>query len=379
VQKPFDNIDGWKDNRNRHLNWVCLVRGIRLVEANRQITGTNSNREEHMKYKSVIVTRRGSPEVLKIVENELRPPSAGEARIKILATSVSGPDITSRYGHTPFAPRVPFVPGYAVIGDVDAIGEGVTNVSVGDRVSALTVYGGYAEYIYLGQEALIPVPLVLDPAEAVTLILNYIVAYQTLHRSAKVRSGDKVLIIGASGGVGTALLQLGKLANLTMYGIASHRKHSVLVEHGATPIDYHTQDFVEVIRKREPEGLDAVFDGVGGDNFKRGFSVLRRGGILVGYGNPLSFSRMLYLLGQVILFNLLPNGKTAKYYGTGASRLNRRPFLEDWAVLFKLLEDGKIKPVIAKRFPILEAAQANALLESGQVIGNLVLVAPELL
>ena len=332
-----------------------------------------------MKYKSIIVTRRGSPEVLEIIENDLRAPLAGEARIKILASCVCLPDIQARYGHTPFAPRVPFVPGYAIIGVVDALGDRVTNVAVGDRVAALTVFGGYAEYIFLGKQHIIPVPTTLDPAEAVTLILNYIVAYQTLHRSAKVKAGDKVLIVGASGGVGTALLQLGILANLSMYGIASKSKHNILIEYGATPIDYHTQDFVEVIRRAEPYGLDAVFDGMGGDYLKRGFSLLRRGGTLVGYGNPLSFSRMLHLLGQVILFNLLPNGKSAKYYGTGISRFNRRPFLEDWATLFKLLEEGKIKPIIAEKFPILEAAKANELLESGKVTGNVVLLAAELL
>jgi NADPH:quinone reductase-like Zn-dependent oxidoreductase len=332
-----------------------------------------------MKYKSIIVTRRGSPEVLKIIENDLRTPSAGEARIKILATPVCRPDITARYGHTPFAPKIPFVPGYAVIGIVDAIGEGVTKAAVGDRVAALTAYGGYAEYIFLDKKHLVPVPKTLDTAEVVTLILNYIVAYQTLHRSVKVKAGDKVLIIGASGGVGTALMQLGKLDNLTMYGIASKNKHNILTEMGAIPIDYHTQDFVEVIRKAEPEGIDAVFDGMGGDYFERGFSVLKRGGTLVEYGNPLSFSRMLHLFGQVILFNLLPNGKSVKFYGTGASRINRRPFLEDWATLFKLLEEGRIRPVIMKKFPILEAAKANELLESGKVIGNVVLLAPELL
>jgi NADPH:quinone reductase-like Zn-dependent oxidoreductase len=332
-----------------------------------------------MRYKSVNVTRRGGPEVLQVIEHDLHPPSAMEARIKILATCVCLPDVQARYGHSPFAPKIPFVPGYAIIGVVDALGEGVTKAAVGDRVAALTVYGGYAECIFLREEQLIPVPTTLDPAEAVTLILNYLVAYQTLHRSARVKTGDKVLIIGASGGIGTAFLQLGKLVDLRMYGIASKSKHHILTEYGATPIDYHTQDFVEVIRQAEPDGLDAVFDGVGGNYIRRGFSVLKRGGTVVGYGNPLSFSRMLQLLGQVILFNLLPNGRSAKYYGTGASRLNRRPFLEDWATLFKLLEEGKIKPVIAKKFPILEAAQANALLESGQVLGNVVLLTPELL
>jgi NADPH:quinone reductase-like Zn-dependent oxidoreductase len=271
------------------------------------------------------------------------------------------------------------VPGYAIIGVVDAIGDGVTNAAVGDRVAALTIHGGYAEYIFLGEKQLIPVPTTLDPAEAAPLILNYIVAYQTLHRTAKVKAGDKVLIIGASGGIGTAFLQLGKLTNLTMYGIASKSKHDILTEYGATPIDYRTQDFVEVIRKAEPDGLDVVFDGIGGDYFKRGFSLLRRGGTYVGYGNPLSVSRTLRFLGQLILFNLLPNGRSAKSYGTGLYLFNRRPFMDDWATLFKLLEEGKIKPVIMKKFPILEACQANVLLESGQAIGNIVLLAPELL
>jgi NADPH:quinone reductase-like Zn-dependent oxidoreductase len=332
-----------------------------------------------LKYKSVVVTARGGPEVLRVIEKDLPSPSSGEAKIRVLAAPVCLPDVQARYGQSPFAPKVPFTPGYAILGIVEAVGSSVSNVAVGDQVAALTAYGGYAEYICWDAEQLIPVPPTLDPAEAVTLILNYIVAYQSLHRSADVKAGDKVLIIGASGGIGSAFLQLGKLASLRMYALASPSKNDILIEYGATPIDYHTQDFVEVIHQSEPEGLDAVFDGVGGDYIKRGFSVLRSGGILVAYGNPLSFSGMLKFLGQVLLFNLLPNGKSAKYYGTGASRLNRQPFLEDWNRLFELLEEGKIKPVIMKKFPILEARKANELLESGQVIGNLVLLAPELL
>jgi NADPH:quinone reductase-like Zn-dependent oxidoreductase len=330
-------------------------------------------------YKSVVVTKRGGPQVLQVIDNDLRAPSAGEVRVKILATSVCLPDVQHRYGHTPIAPKIPFVPGYALIGVVDAVGEGVTTAAVGDRVGALTVFGGYAEYIYLEEEQQIPVPDALDPAEAVTLILNYIVAYQTLHRSAKVEAGDKVLIIGASGGVGTALLQLGKLANLTMYGIASKRKHGMLTGYGATPIDYHTQDFVEVIRQAEPDGLDAVFDGMVWGYLDRGFSLLRRGGTWVQYGNPLSFSGLLRLLARLVLFNVLPDGRSLKLYGTTTSKFGRGRYLEDWATLFKLLGEGNIKPVIMKKYPILEAVQANELLESGQVIGNVVLVAPELL
>lgn len=330
-----------------------------------------------MKYKSVIVTKRGGPEVLQVIENDLRPPSAGEARIRILVTPVCQDDIAARIGNRPFLPKIPFVPGYTILGVVDAIGEGVTNVAVGDHVAALTNLGGYAEYIFGGEEQLVHVPTTLDPAEAAVLILNYLVAYQVLHRVAKVKPDDKVLIVGASGGVGTAFLQLGKLANLRMYGLASRSKHSALTEYGATPIDYRTQDFVKVIRHAEPEGIDFVFNGMGEEYCERGLAVLRRGGALVHYGGPQSFSRFLLLMAKFILYNLLPNGKSIKGYGTHRGDINR--FKEDWAKLFQLLEEGKIKPVIAEKFPILEAAQANALLESGQVVGNIVLLAPELL
>jgi NADPH:quinone reductase-like Zn-dependent oxidoreductase len=339
-----------------------------------------------VRYKSVVVTERGGPETLQVVENDLRPPRAGEARIRVLATPVCGPDIQARYGRTPIAPRLPFVPGYAVVGVVDAVGSSkrppgqrATGPVVGDQVGALTVFGGHAEYIYLDEGQLIPMPIGLDPAEAVTLILNYIVAFQTLHRSAKVRAGDKVLIIGASGGVGTALLELGRLADLRMYGIASRKKHHILAEYGATPIDYHTQDFVEVLRQAEPDGLDAVFDGMVWGYLDRGFSLLRRGGTWVQYGNPLSFSGLMRLLARLVLLNALPNGRSLKLYGTTASKFGRGRYLEDWAKLFRLLEEDRIKPVIMARFPILEAPQANALLESGEGVGNVVLVAPDAL
>src|SRR5512141_318390 len=335
-----------------------------------------------MKYKSVIVTRKGSPEVLKVVENDLRAPLAGEARIKILATSVGRTDIGYRKGDLSFAPKIPFVPGYEILGAVDAVGEGVTNFSVGDRVSALIGHGGYSEYVYLGKEHLVQVPAALDPAEAVTLILNYVSAYQMLHRTAKVKAGDKVLIIGASGGVGTAFLQPGKLAGLIMYGTASPSKHNILTELGALPIDYHTQDLVDVIHRAEPNGLDFVFDGVGGEYGKIGLEGLGKAGELVEYTPAPGGPGAIPLLGWLIIVNLLmlPNRKSIKGYGISALyRTNKRPFMDDLLLLFNLLEEGKIKPIIAKRFPILEASQANALLESGQVTGNVVLLASELL
>jgi NADPH:quinone reductase-like Zn-dependent oxidoreductase len=330
-----------------------------------------------MKYKSVVVTRRGGPKVLQIAENELRPPIAGEVRVKILATPICQDDVAVRVGNRPFLAKPPFVPGYSILGVVDAIGEGVTSLSVGERVAALTTFGGHAEYIYLAAEKLCAVPAGLDPAEAVTLILNYLVAYQVLHRVAKVKAGDKILLIGASGGVGTALLQLGQAAGLKMYGLASPGKHQTLLDYGATPIDYHTQDFVEILHKAEPNGLDFVFNGMGEETFERGLAVLRRGGVLVHYGGPQSLGRFLLLMVKFIWYNLLPNGKKIEGYGT--HRLGVELFKEDWGTLFKLLGDGKIKPIIAAKFPILGASKGYALFESGRVIGNVVLVTPELL
>jgi len=333
-----------------------------------------------MRYKSVVVTKRGGPEVLQIVENDLRPPAAGEARIKVLATGVGRTDINYRYGYSPFSPKIPFVPGYEIMGVVDAIGEGVARVSVGERVAALIGHGGYSEVIYLGQEHLVPVPQNLAPADVVTVILNYVSAYQMLHRVAKVKAGDIVLIIGASGGVGTALLQLGRLAGIKMYGTASQNKHHVLAELGAIPIDYHTQDFVEVIRQAEPEGLDFVFDGMGGEDGERGLAVLRRGGKLVAYAAPTGVLTLLQGLVKMAFVNLLPNGKSAEFYGITALYLrDKKPFMEDLPLLFQMLEDGKIKPIITAKFPILEAAKANELLESGTMAGNVVLLSPELL
>jgi NADPH:quinone reductase-like Zn-dependent oxidoreductase len=334
-----------------------------------------------MKYKNIIVTRRGGPETLQVVENELRIPGAKEARIKVLATGVGRTDINYRYGLSPFAPKVPFVPGYEIMGMVDAIGESVSKVVVGDRVSALTGYGGYSEVIYLKQEHLVPVPQSLDPAEVATVVLNYVSAYQMLHRVAKVKTGDTILINGASGGMGTAILELGKLAGLKMYGTASQSKHAILKGFGTTPIDYRTQDFVEVIREAEPNGLDFVFEGMGGEAGDRALSVLRRGGKLVAYAAPsgglLSIVKDMFKLIQI---NLFSKGKTAEFYGITALYLrDKKPFMEDLPKLFKLLEEGKIRPVISTKLPILEARKANELLESGQVTGNIVLLAPELL
>jgi len=332
-----------------------------------------------MKYKSVVITKKGAPDVLQVIEMHLRRPQAGEVLIRVLATGVGRTDIVMRYGYYPFAPKIPFVPGYEIVGVVEAVGENVNRVEIGDIVAALTVYGGYAEYIYLNEDDLVKVPADLDPAQVAALILNYGTAYQMLHRLVGVKSGDRVLITGASGGVGTALLQLGKLANLTMYGTVSGKKQDVLVDYGATPIDYQFQNFVDVIRKSEPNGIDYVFDGIGRMNIPHGFQVLRQGGQFVEYGYSGIFQFLIDNL-RLQFLKWLPNGKSGNFYGiTATYRKDKGSITEDLLILFSLLKEGKINPIIYQRYPILDAAKANELLESGEVIGKIVLLAPDLM
>lgn len=330
-----------------------------------------------MKYKTVIVTARGGPEVITIEERELRAPAAAEARIRVLATPLVQDDAAARKGNRPWLPETPFVPGYCMLGIVDALGEAVSNLTVGDRVAALTNYGSHAEYLYWKAEELVQVPQDLDPARAVVLVLNYLVALQICHRVVQAKKGDKALIIGASGGVGSAFLDIGQMLGLKMYGLASSSKHEVLRRYGAVAIDYRSPDWVEVIRQAEPDGIDYVFNGMFNEYIAQGISLLKRGGILVQYGAPQTKPDFRRFLSKFILYNLLPNGKKIKGYGTHRSGVGLNK--EDWTELFSLLRDNKIEPLIAETFPILEARRANEMLDSGEVTGTIVLLAAELI
>jgi NADPH:quinone reductase-like Zn-dependent oxidoreductase len=335
-----------------------------------------------MNYKSVIITKKGAPDVLKIVENPLRLPRFDEVRVKVLYTGVGFTDVIMRYGYYAYAPKIPFAPGYEIIGIIDAVGEKVIGVSVGQRVAALTVYGGYAEYIYLPPTELIPAPANLDAVETLSLILNYATAYQMLHRVARVQAGQTVLITGASGGVGNALLQLGKLAGLKrMYGIASEKKRALVEQLGGIPVDYRNENITEFIQSREPQGVDAVFDAIGARSAWSGYRTLRRGGILVSFGMTTAVqhgaaNNLSTLFGFLLpgILNILPDGRRAVFYGiTMLYRKDPKLFRDDLPKLFQLLTEGKIKPVISDVLPLAEAARANEMLERGEARGKLAL------
>jgi NADPH2:quinone reductase len=344
-----------------------------------------------MKHKRVIVTHYGGPEALQVLEEECPEPKNGEARVKVLAAGVSLPDIMMREGIHPETPALPFTPGWDLVGVVDRLGGDVSELKPGQIVAALPISGAYAEYICLPQRELIPVPSGLDAGEAVSLILNYVTAYQMLHRSANVRRGQRTLIHGAAGGVGSALLQLGGLARLELYGTCSSRGASAVTDLDGIPIDYQHQDFVEEIHRFTGTGVDVVFDGIGGPHIWRSRKALRPGGKVVAYGLTSSLRggrltsgrsggrhrfRRIALFGVYIAGGwLLPGRKRVVPYSIQwLKRLRPALFRQDLIALLNLLQQQKIKPLIAQQFPLAEARHAHELLGKGGVIGKIVLV-----
>jgi NADPH:quinone reductase-like Zn-dependent oxidoreductase len=327
----------------------------------------------------VVITGLGGPEVLKWVEEYLPTPRAGEVRVRILAAGVAFADVLMRRGLYPGTPKFPFAPGYDIVGEVDALGDGVSHFKIGQRVAALTMIGGYSGYTVVPASRLVPVPNGLDPAEAVSLVLNYVTAHQMLHRVAKLREGQRVLIHAAAGGVGTAALQLGELAGFEMFGTASKPKHALVASLGATPIDYRSENFVARLRELAPGGVDAVLDPIGGKNWWASYGCLRKGGALVCYGSQAALSEGKLAAGfgfaTLGLVKILPDGKRASWYNVKSlSDTSPEMFREDLTRLFDLLCQQKIRPVIAGRFPLREAARANELLEKAQLSGKLVLL-----
>jgi len=335
-------------------------------------------------YQRVIATRRGGPEVLKVVEEPLAELRPGEVLVKVLAAGVAFADVLMREGLYPDMPAFPFTPGYDVMGIVEKE-QGSGAFKRGQSVLALTKTGGYAEYLAVPEGSLVHALPGVDPAQAVSLVLNYLTAYQMLHRVARVAAGDRVLVHGAAGGVGTALLELGRLASLDMYGTASRGKHDLVRKLGATPIDYHSEDCVERIRALHGEGVDAVFDAVGGSHWKRSYATLRGGGRLVGYGFAAATTNgrrdllkaavnWLQMLRQSPL-GMMDANKAIMGFNVYTLK-SQRPdwYHEDLTALVKLLADGKIQPVVAERLPLTEAAHAQQLLGQSAVQGKLVLI-----
>ena len=234
--------------------------------------------------KRVVVDHFGGPEVLRVVEDDDPRPGPGEVRVRVLAAGVSFTDAQLRAGTYLGVPKPPFTPGYELVGVVEELGPGCSRLRVGDRIGALTVWGADAERVCVPEADAVEVPEDLDPAEVVSLVFTYMTAYQLLHRTAMVKSGETVLVHGAAGRVGTAVLELGALAGLRLYGTASARDRAAVERLGAVAIDYRNEDFLARVRELTGDGVDVVLDGLGGPLSLRSFRALRPGGRLVVFG-----------------------------------------------------------------------------------------------
>ena len=332
-------------------------------------------------YRRIVVTERGDPNVLQVSEEPMPIPGPGEIRLRTLAAGVSAFDVMLRSLSFPGFPKPPFTPGVDVVGVVDALGGGVTAPGEGETVAALLDLGGgsYTEYLCIPADRAVPVPSGLDPALAVCVVANYLTAYMMMHQGAEVKVGESVLVHGAAGGTGTALLELGALAGLEMYGTASKRNHEVVLSYGATPIDYRSEDFVERIRELTGDGVDVVFDQIGGARqVLRSYRALRKGGRLIWFGVTGTKDHGRWVIPSSLfmrtLVSLLPDGRRAPLT-PAASPDNIARYPQTLSQLLDWLADGSLEPHIHERVPLLEAARAHQIIEGGSYAGKVVLVA----
>jgi NADPH:quinone reductase-like Zn-dependent oxidoreductase len=326
----------------------------------------------------VRVSRFGDPEGLEVIDVPLPTAGRDEVRVRVLASSLNYTEVLIRRHLYPQTMRLrpPFVMGYDVVGEIDQIGDGVRDFQVGDRVADMTVVGSNADYRTLRADNVARVPTAVDAAEAATLILSWMTAYQLLHRAARVQRGQRLLVHGAAGAVGQALLVLGRLAGLELWGTTRGEHMALVRELGATPIDCQREDFTRVL----PGGFDVIVDGIGEDGYRRSYAALKRGGLLCAIGFSASVQaqrRMLPIvieIARLYLWRLLPGGKRARFYSVNAMRA-RHPawFKEDLERLFGLLATGAIRPRIADRISFDEVPEAHRRLEAGGLEGKLVL------
>ncbi|QKV95370.1 zinc-binding dehydrogenase [Streptomyces sp. NA02950] len=325
------------------------------------------------------------PEGLQLRTRPLPEPGPGQALVEVEASGVSFAEQQMRRGKYYDQPPFPFVPGYDLVGRVTATGAGVDPALRGHRFAVLTKTGGWATHTLVDAGDLVAVPEGVGAAEAETVVVNGITAWQMLHRVAKVRSGATILVLGANGGVGSTLVQLARRAGITVIGTASPRHHEAVRALGATPVDYRDPDLPARVRELAPGGVDAVFDHVGGEGIVDSFRLLARGGTLVSYGTAAtrdvpgsSRAPVLKLFGRLLLWNLLPNGRRAHFYNLWAGRRRLAAYQErvraDLGEVLALLASGEFSAQVAARIPLAEAARGMRLAESGTVTGKVVLV-----
>ncbi len=334
--------------------------------------------------RQVVITKRGGPEVLRVREVPLPEYGPAQVRIRVAAAGVVFADLLMREGLYPDIPEFPFVPGVEVAGIVEAKGAEVDGFEIGDRVAALCGFGGYTDCLVIDSWRAVRIPKNVSDVDAAALVVNYLTAYQMLYRVAHSQPGQAILVHGAAGGVGTALLDLAAWMKLNVWGTASLQKHDLVRKYGAHPIDYHHDDFVEVLRREVKGGVGAVFDPIGGSYWRRSMQVLSQGGVLVGYGFSAATSggrwRPLKTVVELLRnphpspLGLMPTNKGIfGYSAQNLCKVRTDWYHEDLRKLLGLCSEGILRPLVDRCLPLEEAAGSHRLLGNSQIIGKIVL------
>jgi len=326
------------------------------------------------------------PAGLQLTTEPMPTPAAGQLLVSVEATGISYAEQAMRRGRYFGQPEFPFTPGYDLVGRVLGAGSPADTALVGRRVATLTKTGAWATHAVVEARDSVVVPDAVSSADAETVVVNGVTAWQMLHRAARVQPGQTILLFGANGGVGGILIQLARHAGIHVIGAASPRHHETLRAAGVTPVDYNDPDLAARVRQIAPGGVDAVFDNIGGEITKTAWKLLGPGGALVSYSliSALGGERSLLMpfvvaIGQALVWTALPNGKRATFYDLWSGHSLRparfrRHLEEDLGTVFDLLATGVLTANIAASFPLTEAAAALTLAESRTLNGKVVLL-----
>jgi NADPH:quinone reductase-like Zn-dependent oxidoreductase len=340
--------------------------------------------------KAVVLTRSGGPEVFEVLERPDPAVGAGEVRIAVRAAGLNFADTMARVGLYPAAPKPPCVLGYEVAGEVETIGEGVSGLTVGQRVMAGTKFGGQAELAVAQARDVMPMPEHLSFEEGAAFCVNYGTAYAALMIMGGLREGNRVLIHAAAGGVGIAATQVARIAGAEIFGTASAAKHEAIKAQGVDhPIDYRTQDFkAEIRRLTNGEGVDVILDPMGPTSFRKDYRILRPGGRLIMCGLSEAMNENGRDMRATLRSLLRMPTSTMPWWNAGRLlNQNRGVFglnLLSWwrreggmdritAPLLSDLNSKQLMPVVARSYPFEQAGDAHRYLAERRNIGKVVL------
>ena len=337
--------------------------------------------------RAVWITSSAGPEALEVRETADPEPGPGQVRIRVRAAGLGFAEVMAAQGLYPDAPKPPCVVGYEVSGVVDALGEGSQEFAPGQRVLAMTHFGGHADVVCVPAEQALPIPDAMSFEVAAALPVTYLTAYHLLFRAAVVRPGERVLVHMAAGGVGLAVLQLCRtVENLEIFGTASAAKHDVLRAEGcAHPIDYHATDYAaEVRRLTGGEGVDVVLDPLGGPDWRKGLKLLRPGGRLVAFGfanlasgprrRPARLAAQMLGIPLLTPLQLMNRNQTVSGVNLGHLWGQMAVLREELQAVLALWDQGQINPHIDRSFPFAEAAAAHRRILRRQNIGKILLL-----